>query len=154
MLPSTFAHCFIQVIDSWQAYLLVLCWTGVEFEDMFGHSSSTHPRFPWVSPLSPFWYCHVVEDNENVLVITDSIIFKAESTSGNQHKKSLPGLQPDTKYRFALYAENEAGAGAISDEVTAQTYPSSQVPGKPQKLVAEAESDSSIRVTWSEPDTG
>lgn len=84
----------------------------------------------------------------------DGIQFKPVSTPGDQLKKSFPGLIPDTKYRFNVFAVNEAGAGAISDEVTASTYPSSQVPGKPQNLVAEAESDSSIRVTWSEPDTG
>ena len=89
-----------------------------------------------------------------IIAVTDSIQFKPVSTPGDQLKKSFPGLIPDTKYRFNVFAVNEAGAGAISDEVTASTYPSSQVPGKPQNLVAEAESDSSIRVTWSEPDTG
>ena len=53
-----------------------------------------------------------------------------------------------------MFAVNKQGGGEISEEATARTYPSSQVPGRPLNLVAEAETDSSIRVTWAEPDTG
>ena len=80
--------------------------------------------------------------------------FKTVNTSGDNLRVVLSGLKPDTKYRFNVFAKNKQGAGAISVEETATTLSSSQVPGRPLNLVAEAETDSSIRVTWAEPDTG
>ena len=83
-----------------------------------------------------------------------TVDFKTVNTSGNNLRILLSGLKPDTMYSFNVFAKNEQGAGAISDEKSTRTLLSSQVPGTPLNLVAEAETDSSIRVTWAEPDTG
>lgn len=74
--------------------------------------------------------------------------------SGDTLVKQFSDLEPDTEYQFNVYAKNKHGTGTISDEVKARTYSSSDVPGKPRDLVAEAETESSIRVTWEVPDTG
>ena len=68
--------------------------------------------------------------------------------------KQFSDLEPDTEYQFNVFAKNKHGTGAISDEIKARTYSSSAVPGKPRDLVAEAVTESSIRVTWEVPDTG
>ena len=89
-------------------------------------------------------------------------VFTGSSGSGVK-QKNMPGdsrsvlitdLKPDTKYRCTVFAHNEYGAGRISDEVIARTYPSSDVPGRPLNLVAEAVSESTVRVTWAAPITG
>ena len=74
--------------------------------------------------------------------------------SGDSFVKLFSNLEPDTEYQFSVFAKNQRGAGSISEEVIARTYSSSKVPGKPRDLVAEAETESSIRVTWAVPDTG
>lgn len=79
---------------------------------------------------------------------------KQKNTSGDSHSILITDLKPDTKYRFTLFAHNEHGAGRISDVVIARTYPSSDVPGRPLNLVAEAVSESTVRVTWAGPTTG
>ena len=76
------------------------------------------------------------------------------NTSGDNNRILISNLKPDTNYHFNVFAYNKNGAGAISDAAVAETYPSSQVPGRPRNLVAEAESDSTIRVTWAAPVTG
>ena len=85
---------------------------------------------------------------------TGPIDFKTINTSGSNLRILLSGLKPDTRYQFNVFAVNKEGAGAISDKATARTLSSSQVPGRPRNLVAESETDSTIRVTWAEPDTG
>ena len=80
--------------------------------------------------------------------------FKSVNTSGDTLRILLSGLKPDTMYRFRVFPKNKQGAGAISVAASTRTLLSSQVPGRPLNLVAEAETDSSIRVTWAEPDTG
>ena len=74
--------------------------------------------------------------------------------SGDTLIKQFSDLEPDTEYRFSVFAKNKHGTGAISEEITVRTYSSSAVPGKPRDLVAEAVTESSIRVTWEVPDTG
>ena len=86
--------------------------------------------------------------------LAGTIDYNIKNTSGQTYRKLFSDLEPDTKYQFNVYATNARGAGSISEPATARTYPSSQVPGKPRNLVAEAESDSSIRITWAVPDTG
>lgn len=80
--------------------------------------------------------------------------YKSVKTSGDTLRILLSGLKPDTMYRFRVFPKNKQGAGAISVAASTRTLLSSQVPGRPLNLVAEAETDSSIRVTWAEPDTG
>jgi len=80
--------------------------------------------------------------------------FKTVNTSGDNLRILLSDLKPDTMYHFNVFAKNKQGAGAISIEASTRTLLSSQVPGKPLDLSAQAETDSSIRVTWAEPATG
>ena len=87
------------------------------------------------------------------LLVTGSLEFKTVNTSGDNLRILLTGLTPDTRYNFNVFAVNKQGAGALS-QATVATLSSSQVPGRPLNLVAEAETDSSIRVTWAAPDTG
>lgn len=70
-------------------------------------------------------YCRVVEVEGSFITVADGIGFKTVNTPGDKLQISLSGLKPDTKYRFNVFAVNEIGAGAISDEVTARTYSSS-----------------------------
>ena len=93
-------------------------------------------------------------DSDNFYYFPGAIHYNSKNTSGDTHRVRFSNLKPDTKYRFNVFAFNKHGAGGISEEVTTRTYPSSRVPGIPRSLVAEAESDSSIRVTWAEPVTG
>ncbi|KAM7446448.1 putative aminophospholipid-translocase [Porites harrisoni] len=79
---------------------------------------------------------------------------KQKNMPGDSRSVLITDLKPDTKYRCTVFAHNEYGAGRISDEVIARTYPSSDVPGRPLNLVAEAVSESTVRVTWAAPTTG
>ena len=88
------------------------------------------------------------------LSLAGTVDYNTINTSGDTYRKLFSDLEPNTKYQFNVYATNTRGAGSISEPATARTYPSSQVPGKPLNLVAEAESDSSIRITWAVPATG
>ena len=73
---------------------------------------------------------------------------------GDSRSVLITVLKPDTKYRFSVFAYNEHGAGISSDEVIARTCPGSDEPGRPLNLVAEAVSESKVRVTWATPTTG
>ena len=79
---------------------------------------------------------------------------KQKNVPGDSRSVLITDLKPDTRYRFTVFAHNEHGAGIISEEVIARTYPSSDVPGRPLNLVAEAVSESTVRVTWAAPTTG
>ena len=76
------------------------------------------------------------------------------NTLGNSLRIKISNLRPDTKYKFGVYAKNKHGDGALSAEAVGKTSASSKVPLPPQGLSAEAESESSVRVTWGEPLSG
>ncbi|KAL9985599.1 hypothetical protein ACROYT_G008021 [Oculina patagonica] len=115
--------------------------------------SDTEIELTWAPPTVPNG--EILEYKIFFKYITDGPIgFESVNTSGDNLRILLSDLKPDTRYVFNVYAVNKQGAGAISDEATAMTLSSSQVPGRPRNLVAEAETDSTIRVTWAEPDTG
>ncbi|XP_067829536.1 neogenin-like isoform X3 [Heptranchias perlo] len=60
-------------------------------------------------------------------------------------------LMPDVKYVFRVVAHNKHGAGESSAPFKVATQPEVQVPGPAQNLVAQANSPTSITVTWQEP---
>ncbi|XP_062927141.1 neogenin-like isoform X7 [Mobula hypostoma] len=60
-------------------------------------------------------------------------------------------LMPDVKYVFRVIAHNKHGAGESSAPFKVATQPEVQVPGPAQNLFAQANSPTSITVTWQEP---
>ncbi|XP_059801851.1 neogenin-like isoform X2 [Hypanus sabinus] len=60
-------------------------------------------------------------------------------------------LMPDVKYVFRVVAHNKHGAGESSAPFKVATQPEVQVPGPAQNLFAQANSPTSITVTWQEP---
>lgn len=116
--------------------------------------SDTEIELTWSPPLVPNgkileYVCIYVQVSPG-----DAPAVNTVNISGDSFVKLFSNLEPDTEYQFSVFAKNQRGAGSISEEVIARTYSSSKVPGKPRDLVAEAETESSIRVTWAVPDTG
>ncbi|XP_048376519.2 neogenin 1a isoform X4 [Stegostoma tigrinum] len=64
---------------------------------------------------------------------------------------TIGDLMPDVKYVFRVVAHNKHGAGESSSPFKVATQPEVQVPGPAQNLVAQANSPTSITVTWQEP---
>ncbi|XP_032870989.1 neogenin isoform X4 [Amblyraja radiata] len=64
---------------------------------------------------------------------------------------TIRDLMPEMKYVFRVVAHNKHGAGESSAPFRVATQPEVQVPGAAQNLVAQANSATSITVTWQEP---
>ncbi|XP_051898422.1 neogenin 1a isoform X5 [Pristis pectinata] len=64
---------------------------------------------------------------------------------------TIGDLMPDVKYVFRVVAHNKHGAGESSAPFKVATQPEVQVPGPAQNLIAQANSPTSITVTWQEP---
>uniref|UniRef100_F1KRH1 Netrin receptor DCC n=1 Tax=Ascaris suum TaxID=6253 RepID=F1KRH1_ASCSU len=60
-------------------------------------------------------------------------------------------LQPNTAYSFRLVAENEAGMGRSTSQISVTTTKEQAVPGKVKNLRAVALSPETIEVTWEPP---
>ncbi|VDK49439.1 unnamed protein product [Anisakis simplex] len=60
-------------------------------------------------------------------------------------------LQPNTVYMFRLVAENEAGIGKSTSQLSVTTTKEQAVPGKVRNLQATALSPETIEVTWEPP---
>ncbi|XP_072408881.1 neogenin-like isoform X6 [Chiloscyllium punctatum] len=93
-------------------------------------------------------------------ILTYSVYYSRDGTNRERvENTSRPGdlevtigdLMPDVKYVFRVVAHNKHGAGESSAPFKVATQPEVQVPGPAQNLVAQANSPTSITVTWQEP---
>lgn len=79
------------------------------------------------------------ENEKETLIITSSTVY------------TLHGMDKYTGYTIRVEAEGENGSGLSSENVKVRTL--SDEPGSPpQNIMAEPESSTSIRVTWTEPE--
>ncbi|XP_072348752.1 neogenin-like isoform X4 [Scyliorhinus torazame] len=106
-------------------------------------------KLTWRPPADP-----------NAEILTYSVYYSRDGTNRERvEDTSRPGdlevtigeLMPDVKYVFRVVAHNKHGAGESSAPFKVATQPEVQVPGPAQNLVAQANSPTSITVTWQEP---
>ncbi|CAB3408979.1 unnamed protein product [Caenorhabditis bovis] len=81
------------------------------------------------------------EKNEKETLITTSATYY-----------TLHGMDKYTGYMIRIEAEGENGSGLSSDVVKIRTL-SDEPSAPPQNIMAEADSSTSVRVSWDEPDT-
>ncbi|XP_038640294.1 neogenin-like isoform X4 [Scyliorhinus canicula] len=106
-------------------------------------------KLTWRPPADP-----------NAEILTYSVYYSRDGINRERvEDTSRPGdlevtigeLMPDVKYVFRVVAHNKHGAGESSAPFKVATQPEVQVPGPAQNLVAQANSPTSITVTWQEP---
>ncbi|XP_069758485.1 neogenin-like isoform X1 [Narcine bancroftii] len=106
-------------------------------------------KLTWRPPAEP-----------NAEIIAYSVYYTRDGTNRERvENTSRPGdlevtirdLMPDVKYVFRVVAHNKYGVGESSAPFKVSTQPEVQVPGPAQNLIAQANSPTSITVTWQEP---
>ncbi|GGM70407.1 hypothetical protein GCM10011609_02620 [Lentzea pudingi] len=74
----------------------------------------------------------------------------ARTVAGNDLSARIDGLRNGSTYVFTVGATNSAGSGPTTD--SSPVKPSSEIPGEPSDVRAEAAADGSVNVTWQAAD--